>query len=77
MPQILKLDLVAARLAAGETAEQIFGENGQWKAKLVGPQVEVKIDDDASRSVTFIISTAAIDRYTDSVKLGGWRRRRS
>lgn len=74
MPQILKPSDVAQRFAGGETLEQIFlGPDGGYKAKLVGPEASATLSSEADRSIDFVISTEAVDRYTDIVNLGGWQ----
>jgi HK97 family phage prohead protease len=74
MPQILKPADVAPRLLAGETLDAIFLDaSGGYKSKLLGPQAEVSVGSEADRSVDFVISTEAVDRYTDIINLGGWK----
>lgn len=75
MAKILSAAAFAARLAAGETVEAIFGAAGVAPAiKLVSPTMATIGEvNDAERAVKFIISTEAVDRYTDSIKLGGWQ----
>lgn len=36
------------------------------------PDAEVKADDDATRTITFTISTAAVDRDDDTIAVDGW-----
>ena len=72
--KILTPSDVAQRLAAGETTESIFfGEDGNYKAKLVGPEATATVANEQTRSIDFAISTEAVDRYTDIVSLGGWQ----
>jgi HK97 family phage prohead protease len=74
MPQILKPLDVAKRLKAGEKREDIFLDaNGAVKAKLIGPRASMRAVDEDSRTIDFVISTEAIDRYDSTIKLGGWK----
>ncbi len=74
MPQILKPSDVAQRLAAGEEVDAIFIDAaGGYKAKLLGPEAAVSVGTEADRSVDFVISSEAVDRYTDIISLGGWK----
>ena len=73
MSVILRPKDFADRVAAGETLEAIFGTIGAPKAKLVTPQAEISANAGDDRSFDFVISTEAVDRYTDTVKLGGWQ----
>lgn len=74
MTKLLKPSDIAQRFTAGETIEQIFvDDNGGWKAKLAGPEASVAVSTDTERAVDFIITTEAVDRYSDIVSLGGWR----
>ncbi len=72
--RILKPADVARRLDAGETVEQIFSDgHGGYQAKLAGPQASVDVVSAEDRTVDFVISTPSVDRYTDTIALGGWR----
>ena len=73
MPQILKPSDVMARLKAGETPRDIFFDaSGARTAKLVGIEASVTagIED---RSVDFVISTGALDRYNSTIAVEGWK----
>jgi HK97 family phage prohead protease len=74
MPQILKVSDLVKRLKAGETREQIFLDSaGGVKAKLLGPRATVRAVDEANRTIDFVISSEAIDRYDSTLALGGWQ----
>jgi hypothetical protein len=74
MPKILKPSDVVERLAAGETTEQIFFDaSGAYAAKLAGPQAEVSVNSEADRTIDFVITSEAVDRMTDTIRLGGWK----
>src|SRR6516162_8537724 len=74
MPQLIKPQDLIARIKAGETREQIFlDQHGGFKAKLAGPEATVDVATPAERTLDFTISTESIDRYGDTIKLGGWR----
>jgi HK97 family phage prohead protease len=74
MPQILQPSDLKQRLLAGESLDAIFLDAaGGYAAKLLGPEATVSIGTEADRSVDFVISTEAVDRYTDIINLGGWK----
>lgn len=73
--RILESAEVASRLAAGESSESIFfDDGGKFAAKLVGPIAEVGSVQSEQRSVDFVISNQRVDRYNDSVSLN-WQLR--
>jgi len=55
------------------TSAQFRASPEDGKAVHKGYNVEVKGIDDKARTVTFVASTEAVDRYGDSIKLDGWR----
>lgn len=55
------------------TSAQFRANPEEGKAVHKGYNVEVKGIDDKARTVTFVASTEAVDRYGDSIKLDGWR----
>lgn len=55
------------------TSAQFRASPEDGKAVHKGYNVEVKGVDDKARTVTFVASTEAVDRYGDSIKLDGWR----
>jgi HK97 family phage prohead protease len=73
MPLILKPSDVIARIKAGETPRDIFFDAGGARtAKLVGIEASVSagLED---RSVDFVISTGALDRYNSTIAVEGWK----
>ncbi len=73
MPQILTPADIKTRLKAGETPRDIFFDyGGALVAKLVGIEASVTagLDD---RSVDFVISTGALDRYNSTIAIDGWQ----
>ncbi|MBB4422308.1 HK97 family phage prohead protease [Bradyrhizobium sp. CIR48] len=76
--RILETSEFANRLAAGESPDSIFFEQGKLTAKLVAPVAEVGSTLKDRRAVNFIISNQTVDRYNDTVSLnwnlGNFRR---
>ena len=73
MPQILTPADIKTRLKAGEKPRDIFfDKSGVRTAKLVGIEANVTagVDD---RSVDFVISTGALDRYNSTIAVDGWQ----
>lgn len=73
MPQILTPADIKTRLKAGEKPRDIFfDKSGARTAKLVGIEANVTagVDD---RSVDFVISTGALDRYNSTIAVDGWQ----
>ncbi len=73
MPQILKPSDVMARLKAGDKPRDIFFDAGGARtAKLVDIEASV-IAGIEDRSVDFVISTGALDRYNSTIAVEGWQ----
>jgi HK97 family phage prohead protease len=73
MPQILTPADIKTRLKAGEKPRDIFfDKSGARVAKLIGIEASVTagLDD---RSVDFVISTGALDRYNSTIAVDGWQ----
>ncbi len=73
MPQILTPAAIKARLKAGEIPRDIFFDaTGARTAKLVGLEASVTAGPE-DRSVDFVISTGALDRYNSTIAVEGWK----
>jgi len=73
MPQILTPADIKTRLKAGEKPRDIFfDKSGTRVAKLIGIEASVTagVED---RSVDFVISTGALDRYNSTIAVDGWQ----
>lgn len=78
MNNLLTLDVFRKRLRAGETVDQILGPVGARTGKLIAPigklDAVAQVDGEAPfRGVRFTISSAAVDRATDTVAVEGWK----
>jgi hypothetical protein len=77
MPRILTPADIARRLKAGEQARDIFfDQEGVPVAKAIGILAQVQVADSMSgddRSVEFVISTGALDRYNSTIAVTGWQ----
>lgn len=80
MPEPIRFNSIDAfrRAHGDERAQDKFAgsEGGKANAKakvLISPDAEVKAGDGESRTLTFTISTASVDRMGDTIAVDGWK----